>query len=1020
MYKNYIDHLRSYDIQFSERKALQILVIIIVFLNFTGLGDFIPFHITSFLGSLFYYIIPTILGAMILSLFKNKKFNDNSLVKFFIGTLSLMILSALLMILNLFSLNYLILLIIIFSLIYTYKGSDIQHSINIYPHFLTFFLASIIFTILRIKSPFPLSPDWDGFVYSYVGAQMKKFDLFYVFMNEYSDKVFQISELTRPHILLVSLASKVLHVEIYKINWWGPFTNYYLYIYGLWLILSKFHRDELTIWIILFISVFFAEYYVAGAITFFSPATTLSIILIYTIFFYLQNKNDYIKLISFFLILFTFTLLWNAYIGVFYLGFTSIFLFSDKIIKIVTDKWSLETYKINIWINTIFIILIFLLLFTDTVFELNLDNILNALNLPNTSLNKLNKIIRINEHYTLNIFYFSIFMMIAYTIYKYFNKNEMPINPFITSYLITVTSYLGLSLPYIHRLIYLFKVYIPVILCIPYYILVQEENQSSIKLDKYFINKKHIIYAVYFVILINSYLNYSSFIDVNAAKGVNDTFSSITQEYVDTGAFLNSLEKKYYVIGEPCDQTIISGICGFDNFGGLTTSKESASLIKQIFSSVNEVEVYGYVEQLRIYEQVTSGKRIDLDDLLLIYSGRTESWLNSNDDIVYQPKKINDVSKIQNIFDKSIFENIYDSNNQIFIMRVNEPQTPFTEIKINVDTEKIGRNYGDYEKPLYAVTVEETESDLYIGLLEEDMEKLSLQFKDFEITIHHGYEKTPLRLIENSRYTYTGQIYGADGVWTRTHFYSSQPVWFEISNYTINDNVLVTDLELNFKVVETSSNINLRNSIIGKWTNQVIDNTIKDISYYNHSGILVGFEQDEHLANSLVFDGLNDHVIISDDLGGQVKSFEIWINPRKYVHSEVWYHILASKDDSFKYGLYMDYYHDPNRFVVICSNGVDDSISQYQIPKYDKIYQVVGVIANNKVSLYVDGKLIISGKVLEGEVVYKDLPLLIGGGLKDRYSSFGFYELTVYDKALNSREILWLYSEGSNKYRNTN
>lgn len=206
-----------------------------------------------------------------------------------------------------------------------------------------------------------------------------------------------------------------------------------------------------------------------------------------------------------------------------------------------------------------------------------------------------------------------------------------------------------------------------------------------------------------------------------------------------------------------------------------------------------------------------------------------------------------------------------------------------------------------------------------------------------------------------------------------------------------------------------------------------------DLSGYGHHGELVNRPNVIYGVSGKALDFDDDdseYMTVPDsDTLDDLACISCWVNPQTYHAAEGEdLHIIVSKHASCNFGLYMDYSENPNEFVAVFedSNGLTSEARCAVFDTYGQWFHIVAQVnpTLNGAEIFVNGGRMdydAAGALvdIDGNGTDKsDAPVLIAGGLADRYSRIAVDRVKLFDSNLEPWEIraLWLERGGESSY----
>ena len=200
----------------------------------------------------------------------------------------------------------------------------------------------------------------------------------------------------------------------------------------------------------------------------------------------------------------------------------------------------------------------------------------------------------------------------------------------------------------------------------------------------------------------------------------------------------------------------------------------------------------------------------------------------------------------------------------------------------------------------------------------------------------------------------------------------------------------------------------------------------KDLWFDQLDGTVVGATWTEGIINgALNFNGSNDYVSINDaDSLDSIKTFEAWFYPGQEYYYSTYYHIIVTKDNGYRFGLYVDYHNSPNRIDIFFEDSAGSySMVYYVIEDYDTWYHLAGTFtSDNRAELFINGVSQGTGNAIansDGQGTgMSGSPVRIGGGLGSRYTHGKIDEVRVYNVGLPASVIQQHYARGLKTHQN--
>jgi len=621
------------------------LFVIILFFFLMGNLSLIPEKILSFFPIILVFVIPLEVGYFI-SLFyrkiRSKDLVSSSILRlpflFGLGTISLFIISTILDVLGIFNFLFLLLVFQIstFFNFFLTKKEFIKIKHNSLLVFLCVFIFSTIFFIfLREKSPFPLQPIWDQFVYSFSSARMISFNEFHLFSHNFSPEIYKLSSF--PFFsFLIAFSSFILNINPINLFWISPL--FLSFIYGL--IIYKFayvftSKKGVAI-LASFISIWVTETVHVNEITSFVTATFFMLAFPFFFIYIYENKKipkkDYFPLI---------------FIGIFFALF-HIFEFFP-LIFFVSFYFIIKKINLPRFFTTLSILFLSGIFIFLSYFQINLpfDFFGRRYLFPLHY-----KLAMINNWY--GIFFFFSLLTILFIFFSREDIKRSSFNDFkIFSMLflsICIIFFLNFSgsmriIPYLHPFIALFSAYL------------------IISSSCFFKNKLKfiVLFILLFIVIINSIFSINFLISTYDVGG--DYSSSFSKEDIHASKFISeNIQEDTFILSSPGQQIIISGLTGSYSYGSL--EGDLSNFMKEILRG----------EDVRKSHNLICNVSINSEDKLLIISGRSQAWANNQRKIpFYTPKNLTlkDKEIIKKFISSPLFETIY-SNEQIYIFKIND------------------------------------------------------------------------------------------------------------------------------------------------------------------------------------------------------------------------------------------------------------------------------------------------------------------------------------------------------------
>lgn len=635
----------------------------------------VPGVLRSFFGAFFYYLLPFSLGHMVsiaMPFSPIARISIRTVFEWMLGTASLFIISLLLDLSGLFSLTSLYLMYCLFFFIYFLRVRKIHY---VYRLDLNSFLVPIIFGItsfllIRLKSPFPFAPDWDGFVFGFVANRIRLHNEFHLLQRDYSTTIFRVNEITRPHNLLLALSTFLVNSEVVEVNWWGVLYNYLIYFLSMDILMRKlFQKPSLLHRLILSTAIFFTEYHIAGALMFFSPATMISLLFIFGLISYIEGFKGQRKrrLITETICTFAFYLLWHFFIGLLYF----IIILAFLVLEILAGK-SRGGYGryLKIILTLLFSVsALGSLISMNTAITIHLDFTLlsNFFGSPLTILRITEKLYHLYTYYTIPLVYFSIFSALV-SLYLFYAGGDETRHIFTLNLLFMglFFTFCAVTAPLIHRLVYLFKIFIPLSIGTLTFLSRKSTSRISIPLSgrKFPLNKIISISTFTLIVVIitsSSIPNYVRFMGKYPAIGDYDIFSSYTEYDLKMGLWIRkNVAEDLLLLGEPNDQHILSGLSALNNLGGHFMRASNRELLRAFFKAENESEALSLLEELMRKNNLTRTR------VIIIISGRTAHWLMGDVEIAYHPYLFRMSKEYHKFFNSNTFHIIHQEGNEIY------------------------------------------------------------------------------------------------------------------------------------------------------------------------------------------------------------------------------------------------------------------------------------------------------------------------------------------------------------------